>query len=43
MKIYKNGRILLMFAAGIMLALAGCAGPPVDKTLQAEELLGTAG
>jgi hypothetical protein len=25
------------------LIISGCAGAPVDKTLQAEELLGTAG
>jgi len=43
MEFYKTMRMLLMLAAGTMLALAGCAGPPVDKTLQAEELLGTAG
>jgi hypothetical protein len=33
----------MMLVAGMFLTLAGCAGPPVDKTLQAEELLGTAG
>lgn len=32
-----------MRAAILVIILAGCAGPPVDKTLQAEELLGTAG
>jgi len=31
-----------MLAAAAVLILAGCAGAPVDKTLQAEELLGTA-
>jgi hypothetical protein len=43
MEFYKTERMLVMLAAGMLLALAGCAGPPVDKTLQAEELLGTAG
>jgi hypothetical protein len=33
----------MMLVAGMFLTLAGCAGPPVDKTLQAEKLLGTAG
>jgi hypothetical protein len=39
----KRMRILAILAPGMYLALAGCAGAPVDKTLQAEELLGTAG
>jgi hypothetical protein len=29
--------------AAMVLIFSGCAGPPVDKALQAEELLGTAG
>jgi len=36
-------RVLLMRATTVVLIIAGCAGTPVDKTLQAEELLGTAG
>jgi hypothetical protein len=32
---------MLVAAAGLL--AAGCAGAPVDKTLRAEELLGTAG
>lgn len=32
-----------MLAAAAVFILGGCAGAPVDKTLQAEELLGTAG
>ena len=43
MKWLKRRQILVIVAAGMNLALAGCSGPPVDKTLQAEELLGTAG
>jgi hypothetical protein len=43
MEFYKTMPMLLMLAAGTMLVLAGCAGTPVDKTLEAEELLGTAG
>ena len=39
-----NGmRGVSMFFAATVLLLAGCAGAPVDKTLQAEELLETAG
>lgn len=34
---------MIGLAAGMTLAFAGCGAPPVDKTLQAEELLGTAG
>ena len=33
----------LILAAVAVLTLAGCAGAPIDKTLQTEELLGTAG
>lgn len=36
-------RILMIVLPGRILALSGCAGTPVDKTLQIEELLGTAG
>jgi hypothetical protein len=39
----KRARKVPMLAAAAVLILAGCAGAPVDKTLQAEELLGTAG
>ena len=39
----KRVRKAPMLAAAAVLILAGCAGEPVDKTLQAEELLGTAG
>ena len=39
----KRVRKAAMLAAAAVLILAGCAGEPVDKTLQAEELLGTAG
>ncbi len=39
----KRVREVPMLAAAAVLILAGCAGAPVDKTLQAEELLGTAG
>ena len=36
-------RILVILAPGLLLALAGCAGKPVNKTLQAEEALAAAG
>jgi len=39
----KRMRILAILAPAMMSALAGCAGAPVDKTLQAEQLLATAG
>ena len=39
----KRLRIPALLVPGVIFALAGCAGAPVDKTLQAEELLGTAG
>jgi hypothetical protein len=39
----KRRRCPAVLAMTIILALAGCAGAPVDKTWQAEELLGTAG
>jgi len=35
--------ILVIMAPGLFLALAGCAGAPVNKTLQAEEALAAAG
>jgi hypothetical protein len=34
---------LWKLTAATVLIISGCAGAPVDKTLQAEELLGTAG
>jgi hypothetical protein len=40
---YNGVRKVAMLAAAAVLFLAGCAGAPVDKTLQAEELLATAG
>jgi hypothetical protein len=43
MGLYKDVRMVMMLAMSLAMTLAGCAGPPVDKTLQAEELLGTAG
>ena len=43
MKWLKRMRILVILSPAMILALAGCSGAPVDKTLQAEELLGTAG
>jgi hypothetical protein len=39
----KHIRILAILAPGLLLALAGCAGAPVNKTLQAEEALVAAG
>jgi hypothetical protein len=39
----KRIRILVILAPGVFLAFAGCAGPPVNKTLQAEEVLVAAG
>jgi len=39
----KPIRILLILAPGLLTALAGCAGKPVNKTLQAEEALAAAG
>jgi hypothetical protein len=43
MKWFKNIRILVILTLGMYLALAGCAGAPVNKTLQAEEALAAAG
>jgi len=39
----NGARKVAMLAAAAVLFLAGCAGAPVDKTMQAEELLATAG
>jgi len=39
----KRIRILMILAPGMFLALAGCSGAPVNKTLQAEEALIRAG
>jgi hypothetical protein len=35
--------ILVILATGLFMALAGCGGKPVNKTLQAEEVLAAAG
>jgi hypothetical protein len=35
--------VTLVWVAGLFLALGGCAGKPVNKTLQAEEALAAAG
>ena len=35
--------ILVIIAPGLFMALSGCAGRPVNKTLQAEEALAAAG
>jgi len=39
----KHIRILVILAPGMFMALAGCSGAPVNKTLQAEEALAAAG
>jgi hypothetical protein len=39
----KRIRILLILAPGLFMALGGCAGKHVNKTLQAEEALAAAG
>ena len=39
----KRIGILLILAPGLLTALAGCTGKPVNKTLQAEEALAAAG
>jgi hypothetical protein len=39
----KRMEILVMLVPGLFMALAGCAGAPVNKTLQAEEALAAAG
>jgi len=36
-------RIQVMLILGLFMALSGCAGAPVNKTLQAEEALAAAG
>jgi hypothetical protein len=36
-------RFKTILTAGMFIMMAGCAGAPIDKTMQAEELLGTAG
>jgi hypothetical protein len=43
MKSFKSRRILLTLTPVIFMTLAGCAGKPVNKTLQAEEALAAAG
>jgi hypothetical protein len=43
MKWRKRIKILLILAPALITALAGCAGKPVNKTLQAEEALAAAG
>jgi len=43
MKWLKHIRILMILAPGLFMALAGCAGAPVNKTFQAEEALVAAG
>jgi hypothetical protein len=43
MEWFKHMRILAILALGLFLALAGCAGATVNKTLQAEEALAAAG
>ncbi len=39
----KRIGILVILAPGLFMALAGCGGAPVNKTLQAEEALAAAG
>ena len=36
-------RILVILAPGLIMALAGCGGAPVNKTFKAEEVLAAAG
>ena len=43
MEWFKPIRISVILVSGLILALAGCAGKPVNKTLQAEEALVAAG
>lgn len=43
MQPYTKRSVFAAMGIALVLCLAGCQGPPVDKTLQAEELLGTAG
>jgi len=39
----KRIRILVILASGLIMALAGCGGKPVNKTFQAEQALAAAG
>jgi hypothetical protein len=43
MECLKYLRILVILLPGLFMALAGCAGKPVNKVLQAEEALAAAG
>ena len=43
MQPYTKRFALAAMGMALVLCVAGCQGPPIDKTLQAEELLGTAG
>jgi hypothetical protein len=43
MKWLKRMRFVMILLPGLFLVLAGCAGKPVNKTLQAEEVLVAAG
>ncbi len=43
MQPYTTRFTLGAIGVALVLSLAGCHGAPIDKTLQAEELLGTAG
>ena len=43
MMLFFKFRIQVMLMSGLLMALAGCAGAPVNKTLQAEEALAAAG
>lgn len=40
---HKRIQIVVILTTGLSMALAGCAGAPVNKTLQAEEALAAAG
>ena len=39
----KQTRILVILVSSLLMALAGCAGTPVNKTLKVEEALAAAG
>ena len=43
MILFFQFRIQVMLMSGLFMALTGCAGAPVNKTLQAEEALAAAG
>ena len=43
MEWFKRIGVLVILAPGLLMAIAGCAGAPVNKTLQAEEALAAAG